>query len=375
MKFLRNPETKGILFILFIALVLGTILAGMSGKLEQWGIPWFGGTRITNKIIFVSDRSGTREIYSMDLDGSNQQQLTQNARVLSPPAISPKGNKIAFVGFIGSSSQVYAIGATGGSPYPLTTSTGPKRQPQYSPDGKTLSYIERGRVFVTDLNGSNIEPVLPTEEEMIAARSDPTDRGAIPLYSAYAWGPDTGSMAGVSSKDRMSDALVYLPGGEGKLQTILPPKQNAKVLGLSFAAQKPLIAASVRYQGQDILITYDPENKQLNPVLGSGKMKLGAPAVSPNGSVIVVPVEITAREHRLSLVKIDLESRQAGPLATGRFERPVFSPNGDSILAAQYDAKAKNRSIVSIDAESGEVKQLASDGDCFDAIFSPMSEH
>lgn len=373
MKFLRNPETKGILFILFIALVLGTVLAGLNGKLEQWGIPWFSGAKVMDKIIFVSDRSGSRDIYIMDLDGSNQQQLTHNARVLSPPAISPKGNKIVFVGMIGKASQVLAIGAKGGEPYPLTNSNGPKRQPEYSPDGKKLSYIERGRVYVADLNGTNNKPILPTDEEMVAARANPTDRGDIPLYSVYAWGPGE-SIAGVSSKDRMSDSLVYLPKSEAELQPIIPAAPNLKVIGISIASNQPLIAASVRFGGRDILIAYDPEKKQPTPVFGSEKMKLGTPAVSPDGSTIVVPVESSVGKIKLSLVKIDPQSGQAGALAVGKFERPVFSPKGDRIVAAQYDAKTKKRSIVSIDADTGEIAQLATDGDCFDVAFSPMSE-
>ena len=80
MRIIRNPELKGILVILLIALVLGVLLAGMSGKLEQWGLPWFTGARVVDKIIFVSDRSGAKEIYIMNLDGSDQEQLTNGAQ-------------------------------------------------------------------------------------------------------------------------------------------------------------------------------------------------------------------------------------------------------------------------------------------------------
>lgn len=374
MKLIRNPETKGILFILLIALVLATVLAGASGKLEQWGLPWFTGAKVTDKIVFVSDRSGTREVYIMDLNGSGQKQLTRDARVLSAPVMSPKGNKIAFVGMIGSTSQVLAVGVNGGTPYSLTSSTGSKRQPGYSPDGQKLSYIERGRVFVAELNGSNNEPLLPTSEEMVMARSNP-DGGGIPLYSAYAWAPDSESMAGVSSTDRISDALVYLPKPPAEeLRRLTPPKAMVKVTGLAFAARKPIMAASLDFNNQGILVLFDAETNEPKQLLALPKMRFGKPAVSPDGDVILLPVESRMGKTAV-LIKVDLLSGKAGTLCKGRFENPVYSPKGDAVLAARFDAKTGRRSIVTIDPTSGEVRGLATKGDCFDATFSPMTRN
>ncbi len=143
MRLIRNPELKGILGILLIALVLGVMLAGMSGKLEQWGLPWFTGAKAFDKIIFVSDASGTREIYSMNLDGSGRKQITKGARVLSAPAITPAGNRIAFIGMCGSVSHVMAVGVNGGTPYALTTSTGSKRQPGSAPTARSSPISRR----------------------------------------------------------------------------------------------------------------------------------------------------------------------------------------------------------------------------------------
>lgn len=375
MKLIRNPELKGILVILLVALVLGVLLAGMSGKLEQWGLPWFTGAKAVDKIIFVSDRSGTNEIYIMNLDGSDQRQLTRDARVLSAPAISTSGNRIAFVGMYGSVSQVMAVGVGGGTPYALTSSTGSKRQPGYSPDGKKLSYIEAGRVFVAEINGTNPDPVLPTHEEMAMAMSNAEDRSSIPLYSAYSWAPDSESMAGVSSQDRMTDALAYLPKPEDKAQQLLPipPVVGTKVTGLAFAAGKALLAASVAVGGQDVLIVFDPEAKQPRPVFGAGNIKLGAPAVSPDGSTIAVPMALTSGKSGAIMVKFDTQSGQSGLLARGKFENPVFSQDGETVLAVQRNAKTNKRAIVIIVPASGEVTQLTHEGDCFGAVFSPMS--
>jgi len=374
MRIIRNPELKGILGILLIALVLGVLLAGVSGKLEQWGLPWFTGAKALDKIIFVSDASGTKEIYSMNLDGSGRKQLTEGARVLSAPAVSPAGNRIAFVGMTGSVSHVMAVGVNGGTPYALTTSTGSKRQPEYSPDGKKLAYIEAGRVYIAELNGSNPDPVLPTHEEMALSMSNAEGRSAIPLYSVYAWAPDSEALAGVSSQDRDTDSLKFLPTPEGKTVLVIPTAPMVHVNGLAWAAKENVMAASVQYGHESMVIVFSPTEKRVDAVLRAKDLDLGAPAVSPDGSAVVVPVNDGLKQGP-SLLHIDVGTKQSGIMCAGKFEMPVFAPDGSRILAAQFEGKSRKRSIVTIDPESGKVTRLTHGGDCFDAVFSPMSEH
>jgi dipeptidyl aminopeptidase/acylaminoacyl peptidase len=385
MRIIRNPELKGILAILLIALALGVLLAGMSGKLEQWGLPWFTGARAVDKIVFVSDRSGTREIYIMNLDGSGQKALTRKARVLSAPTMTASGNRIAFVGMCGKASQVLAVGINGGTPYALTSSTGPKREPRYSPDGKKLAYIESGRVYSAELNGSNPEPVLPTHAEMIAAMGNPEGRSSIPMYTAYSWAPDGEGVAGVSSQDRVSDSLKYLAEPEGEALLVMPSEpmmrsapslawDRMRVRGIAWAGKENLLAATVELGHDDIVVAFYPGEERLDVLTRTKDIVFGAPAVSPDGSVVVVPIEGAPDKQEPGLVRIDVETKRTGILCKGEFEKPVFSPDGGTILAAQYDAKTRKRAVVTIDPASGKITRLADKGDCFDAVWSPMSE-
>ena len=50
-----------------------------------------------NRIAFQSDRDGDHEIFVMDADGTNVQQLTDNDSYDENPAWSPDGNRIVFV--------------------------------------------------------------------------------------------------------------------------------------------------------------------------------------------------------------------------------------------------------------------------------------
>src|SRR5262245_50069492 len=51
-----------------------------------------------SQIYFVSTRSGTKEIWSMDYDGANQKQITKLGSLALSPRISPDGARLAFSG-------------------------------------------------------------------------------------------------------------------------------------------------------------------------------------------------------------------------------------------------------------------------------------
>ena len=57
----------------------------------------FGATSLMNtRIYFVSDRSGHKEIWSMNYDGSDQKQFTTYRTITTFPVVSSDGTKIAF---------------------------------------------------------------------------------------------------------------------------------------------------------------------------------------------------------------------------------------------------------------------------------------
>ncbi len=65
--------------------------------LAQFGAPSLAGS----KVYFVSDRQGkgTKEIWVMDFDGSNQRRLTQFGSITTMPAVSPDGSRLAFTSY------------------------------------------------------------------------------------------------------------------------------------------------------------------------------------------------------------------------------------------------------------------------------------
>src|SRR4051812_7226438 len=90
------------------------------------------------RIVFVSSRSGSPEIWVCDRDGQNLVKLTSlEARELAYPRWSPDGRQIGFsmrqAG--GSNTDIFTIRADGGELKRLTGGRGNKSRPAWSPDG------------------------------------------------------------------------------------------------------------------------------------------------------------------------------------------------------------------------------------------------
>jgi Tol biopolymer transport system component len=97
------------------------------------------------RIAFVSNRSGSREIWICDSDGSNSQQLTSMRGVrVEMPKWSPDNQRIVFHTRQGSQSGLYVISSNGGVPRRLTTSPGRDEFACWSPDGQWL-YFDSNR--------------------------------------------------------------------------------------------------------------------------------------------------------------------------------------------------------------------------------------
>ena len=113
------------------------------------GIGQYNGVRgfdwlTTSRVVYVSRLSGSQDIWTMNLDGTDQRQLTTpetGADVY--PVASPDGQTIVFVSTRSGNSNLYRMDPDGGSLVQLTHGNG-EEFPDISPDGKWVIYNDTG---------------------------------------------------------------------------------------------------------------------------------------------------------------------------------------------------------------------------------------
>ncbi|MCU1236170.1 MAG: transcriptional regulatory protein-like protein [Candidatus Solibacter sp.] len=92
------------------------------------------------RILFVSDRSGARQIWIADADGRNAAQLETGVPAPEVAAWSPNGNLIVFSAHPGKKHELYVVPAAGGSARRLTDGGSEAVLPRWSPDGAFIYY-------------------------------------------------------------------------------------------------------------------------------------------------------------------------------------------------------------------------------------------
>lgn len=129
---------------------------------EDWMPSWSpdGST-----IAFTSKRTGTWELHLVDPDGGNLRQVTGSETATDNwgPVWSPDGSRIAFARMISDDWEVFTMAAEGGDLTRLTDRPGIDFEPVWSPDGERIAFgSNRGgltAVFLMSADGSDAEEV------------------------------------------------------------------------------------------------------------------------------------------------------------------------------------------------------------------------
>ncbi|MET0754007.1 MAG: DUF5050 domain-containing protein [Pyrinomonadaceae bacterium] len=122
------------------------------------------------KIAFHTNRDGNNEIYRMNADGSNPVNLTNNAASDFSPNYSFDGASIVFVSSRDGNSEIYKMNADGSNQVRLTNDAATQASPAFSPDGQKIIFIVSAaqspvKLFTMNADGSN-QQQLPDSNQL-----------------------------------------------------------------------------------------------------------------------------------------------------------------------------------------------------------------
>jgi Tol biopolymer transport system component len=158
------------------------------------------GTQLT----FASNRDGNVEIYVADADGSNQRRLTDNGQFDYFPAWSPDGRRIAF-GRV-ETKQIYVMNADGGDEQQVTR-LGNAENPSWSPYGTEIAF-HSSRDGDFEIYAIDLEAAIEGAQD--AGLRQLTDNGTADLWPSWGSEPVPSSSVPVSF-EKSSQAFASVP--------------------------------------------------------------------------------------------------------------------------------------------------------------------
>ncbi|MEN0059158.1 MAG: translocation protein TolB [Bdellovibrio sp.] len=223
-----------------------------------------------SRVVVSSDRGGSKykEIYVMDWDGANMDQVSSHRSIAISPNWSPDGKKIAYTSYVKRvgakfrNADMFLLDLTSRRLKPISARPGINSGAAFSPDGRsiylTISQGGNPDIYRMDLEGSvsskitngpsgamNVEPSLSKDNRLVFS----SDRAGRPMiYTADAdgsnikrvtfagvfnsspvWSPDGKKIAFAGQSDNNFDIFVMNADGTGMIRLTSAKKSNGKM--------------------------------------------------------------------------------------------------------------------------------------------------
>jgi Tol biopolymer transport system component len=197
----------GIAGFLFVVVVLFVLIKTSASAAGTSSMPANLQTNISSKdqssegrILFVSEKSGNPEIYTMLVDGTDVTKLTDDTTKNYSPKWSPDGKRIGFVNENNNQTSLTIMNADGSSKSALSQPTSDSLSFNWSSDGKWIEYTEsstgdpknaslylinsdgKGKPVVIDGEGNNSFKGWSVDGSLIVYEKDDSKSGKKSIY-------------------------------------------------------------------------------------------------------------------------------------------------------------------------------------------------
>ena len=177
-----------------------------------------------NRIVYATDTSGNEEIWIMNLDGSDQRQLTNDKNLDAYPYISPNNRYIYFASNRTGQTQLWRMNLDGSEQTQITKTNG--GYPMFATfDGKKVYYQKAITGGIWELSVDSGEEI-----EIIAKKT----------FRACAFAPDGNNLAFVSKNDENNTFRIDVMDLATKniIKTFLPIDEKQRPFRLNWLSNE-----------------------------------------------------------------------------------------------------------------------------------------
>jgi TolB protein len=246
----------------------------------------------TAKVAFISNQSGKKELYVMDIDGGNLRQITRDNSISNAPSWNWQGTEIAYTSYKSGYPDVYKIQLASGARTRVAAFPGINSGAHFSPDG--------GKLALTLSKDGN-----PDIYVMPSAGGTPTrlthTRGT---ETSPCWSP-VGDRIVFSSDDRGAPQLCVVPAAGGEPSRL--PTMSGFCTEPDWSPDGKKITYTLRAGGQFQIGVFDFDTRTAQQVTTGGGQNS---SWTPNSRHVVYA-------HAGALYVLDTVTRLAKKLECG----------------------------------------------------------
>jgi hypothetical protein len=319
-----------------------------------------------NQIAFLSARSGVRNVWLMNPDGSNPRQITTELVPVAGFGVSAEADRVAW----SAGGVIRTMRMDGGDVRTLTEGDAFEYAPRFSPDQRSL-LVGRRDGAGADL-GYWLVPLDPTagdERQVLTGGAPPlgstlvegdgldvTER-ALPWAAQAAFDPTGGRI--LITTGRGDVRLVDLDPDAPELAVV-----DTGLVAVAGPAWSPahgrfVVAGREGGESADGIYAVGPDGTVARITAGGGSV-----AVAPDGMLAFL-VPGSSGASRLAILRsTDLQRRVLTPATDLSDRSPAFAPDGRSILFARVrgDETVVSAGIWVIDPTTARLSPLTTDG-------------